>query len=99
MIFAALGCNTAWGIVDGVMYVLTNVFERSRYTRVISSIRSTVDKNAALAVIEEELEPIKWVLDEKERKRIYAEVLKSASKASPQEALVRNDDVFGAFSC
>jgi VIT1/CCC1 family predicted Fe2+/Mn2+ transporter len=99
MIFAALGCNTAWGIVDGVMYVLTNVFERSRYTRVISSIRSTVDKNAALAVVEEELEPIKWVLDEKERKRIYAEVLKSASKASPQEALVRNDDVFGAFSC
>lgn len=50
------------------MYVLTNVFERSRYTRVISSIRSTVDKNAALAVVEEELETtIVQTLDENER--------------------------------
>jgi hypothetical protein len=75
MIFAALGCNTAWGIVDGVMYVITNVFERSRYTSVISSLRSAVDKNAALSVIEEELETtIVHTLEENERKSIYAHV-------------------------
>ncbi len=31
MILAALGCNAAWGIVDGVMYVLASLFDRNRY--------------------------------------------------------------------
>lgn len=57
------------------MYVITNVFERSRYTSVISSLRSAVDKNAALSVIEEELETtIVHTLEENERKSIYAHV-------------------------
>lgn len=100
MITAALGCNIAWGIVDGVMYVLTNVFERNRYAKMVSSIKSAADKNTALAAIEEELEStIKWVLDEKERKRIYTEVLKSATNAVPQEAGITRDDIFGAISC
>ncbi len=100
MILAALGCNAAWGIVDGVMYVLTNVFERGRYTRIISSIKSAPDKNTALAVIEEELETtIVQTLEENERKSIYTHVLNSASQAAPRETHIARDDLLGAFSC
>lgn len=82
------------------MYVLTNVFERSRYTRVISSIRSAPDKNTALAVMEEELETtIVQTLEENERKHIYTYVLNSASQAAPPEARITRDDLLGAFSC
>src|SRR3954468_9810290 len=28
MLFASIGCNLAWGIVDGVMYLLTRMSER-----------------------------------------------------------------------
>src|SRR3990172_13154673 len=52
MIIAALGCNAAWGIVDGVMYVLTNLFERNRYSRLVLSIKSASDENRAIAAIE-----------------------------------------------
>ncbi|HEY9206528.1 MAG TPA: VIT1/CCC1 transporter family protein [Candidatus Methanoperedens sp.] len=100
MIIAAIGCNTAWGIVDGVMYVLTSVFERSRYARMISYISSAPDKKAALAIIEEELETtIVQTLDEDERKRISAQVLNSASRAGTQEVNVTREDIFGAISC
>lgn len=82
------------------MYILTSVFERSRYTRIISSIRSAPDKNTALAVIEEELETtIVQTLEENERKRIYAHVLNSASQTAPQEAHITKDYLLGAFSC
>ncbi len=30
MLIAAIGCNTAWGFVDGVMYVLRTLVTRSR---------------------------------------------------------------------
>jgi len=99
MIAAALGCNAAWGIVDGVMYVFTGLFDRTRYARLVSHIRTTADKNAALSSIEKELEPtIIWSLNEKERKRISAEVLKSVSEATPEEGSIMRDDVFGAFA-
>ena len=30
VLFAAIGCNLAWGIIDAVFYVMTNVFIRRR---------------------------------------------------------------------
>ena len=30
MLIAAIGCNTAWGFVDAMMYVLRTLVERSR---------------------------------------------------------------------
>ena len=30
MLIAAIGCNTAWGFVDAVMYVLRNLVDRGR---------------------------------------------------------------------
>jgi hypothetical protein len=40
ILFAALGCNIAWGIVDGTMYVLRTVTERKRTQGFFGDIRS-----------------------------------------------------------
>ena len=40
MLVAALTCNLAWGLVDGVMYVLTSVAERARRVAVFLGIRA-----------------------------------------------------------
>ena len=34
MLIGILGCNLAWGIVDGVMYVMLALFERNRRRRI-----------------------------------------------------------------
>lgn len=39
VLIAAFGCNLAWGIVDGVMYVLTTVVERVRRRGFIDALR------------------------------------------------------------
>jgi VIT1/CCC1 family predicted Fe2+/Mn2+ transporter len=42
-----LGCNVAWGIVDGVMYVLTSLYERGRRARVIRGVVEAGSEEAA----------------------------------------------------
>jgi hypothetical protein len=39
VLIAAVGCNVAWGIVDGVMYVLTTAIERARRRSFFDTIR------------------------------------------------------------
>ncbi len=36
-----LGCNIAWGIVDGAMYVINSLLERSRNARLLESVQKT----------------------------------------------------------
>lgn len=39
VLFAALGCNVAWGLVDAVMYVLRGVAERARLWKLGQRVR------------------------------------------------------------
>jgi VIT1/CCC1 family predicted Fe2+/Mn2+ transporter len=50
MLVAALTCNVAWGLVDGVMYVLTSIAERARRTLVLQGIRAA-DPASARAIL------------------------------------------------
>jgi len=40
MLIGILGCNLAWGIIDGVLYVLGQVFERGRIRRIGTTMRA-----------------------------------------------------------
>lgn len=46
VLLAALGCNIAWGLVDGVVYVLTTVADRERGAAQARAIRSAPDREA-----------------------------------------------------
>ena len=43
MLVAALGCNLAWGIVDGVMYLINTVAERARGSVLIAGLKAASD--------------------------------------------------------
>jgi VIT1/CCC1 family predicted Fe2+/Mn2+ transporter len=51
MLFAALGCNLAWGIVDAVMYLVTTLTQRSRAARELRDIKAASDPIAAGRII------------------------------------------------
>jgi hypothetical protein len=55
MFIAALGCNLAWGFVDGVMYLIRTVVDRGRTLTLMRSVREAVDPQAGRAVIESAL--------------------------------------------
>src|SRR5689334_16473726 len=50
-----LGCNVAWAIVDGAMYLLTELFERGRIHRLGREVRAARSEEEALELVEREV--------------------------------------------
>jgi len=55
LLIAALGCNLAWGIVDGMMFVITRAVERARTQALGGVIRAQPDPALARMCIQEAL--------------------------------------------
>ncbi|WP_310447603.1 VIT1/CCC1 transporter family protein [Thiobacillus sp.] len=55
VLYAALGCNIAWGLVDAVMYLIRTLTERTRKHTLLQRIRSVADPSDAHAIIAGEL--------------------------------------------
>jgi hypothetical protein len=58
MLVAALGCNTAWGLVDAVMYLVTTLVERQRGSTLLRSVREESDAERARGMIADSLPPL-----------------------------------------
>jgi VIT1/CCC1 family predicted Fe2+/Mn2+ transporter len=56
MFAAALGCNLAWGLVDGVMYLIRVLVDRGRSLTLVRSVRGA-DPQGGRALIEASLPP------------------------------------------
>jgi hypothetical protein len=55
MMVAAIGCNIAWGIVDGVMFVMAANSEKGHSLMILRFIQQTKNPTQAIEVISEEL--------------------------------------------
>jgi len=58
MLFAALGCNLAWGIIDAGMYLMARLGERGRNAMVMRGVRETANREDAHRIIADELPPL-----------------------------------------
>ena len=83
MLIAAIGCNAAWGFVDGVMYVLRNLVERGRRDAFGRAVRNAPTPQDAHRVIADEIGPVAAALgpDALERARHWV-----CEQALPQPA-------------
>jgi hypothetical protein len=57
MLIGALGCNLAWGIVDGGLYLLARINERGDKILTLRAIRQAPDPETAQRVIADALPP------------------------------------------
>src|SRR6516162_10399100 len=51
MLFAALGCNVAWGIIDAGMYLMARLGERGRNALAMKAVCETPDPKDAHRII------------------------------------------------
>jgi hypothetical protein len=58
MLIGALGCNLAWGVIDGVLYLMSALAERSRNLTVYRAVRAAPIPTDAHQAIAEALPPI-----------------------------------------
>jgi hypothetical protein len=58
MLIGALGCNVAWGIIDGFLYLMSCMAERGHSHMAFHAIRETRDPMQAHQLIANELPPL-----------------------------------------
>ena len=57
LLWAALGCNVAWGLVDAIMYLMNVAIERGHSLMVIKQIHASHDPNEAGRILKDEIQP------------------------------------------
>ena len=99
MLVGILGCNLAWGIIDGVLYVLGQVFERGRVRRIGFNLRQAAsDAEARQMVADEFDESLVPVTDEPVRQRLYQSIVEKVRSDPATPNRVRRADVMGGLA-
>ncbi len=95
MLIGALGCNLAWGIIDGVFYLMGCLAEKGRAIRTLNAIRRASDPKKAQRVIAGALpQAVRTVLQPPELEALYRR-LKELPEP-PERAQLHRDDWRGA---
>lgn len=95
MLFGALGCNLAWGIIDGVLYVMGSLAEKGRNLFIFRAVRKATDPKEAQRRIADALPPVvASVLEPVELEALHQR-LKQLPEP-PDHARLRKDDWLGA---
>lgn len=97
LFWAILGAVTAWGLIDAVIYALSQSLSRRERYRLLQYIQSSSSEESALEIIAEDmdfmLEPIS---SEEQRAALYRDILHHLSEAEPQTTGLKRDDLIGA---
>jgi VIT family len=99
MLVGVLGCNLAWGIIDGVLYVLGQVFERGRFRRIGVNLRQATSAEGARQMVADELdESLVTVTDDSTRERLYQSIVEHVRSVPAMPNRVRRQDLLGGLA-
>jgi hypothetical protein len=83
LLIAAIGCNIAWGIIDGFLYILGCVYERLRVANVLRSLRAAADEPAAVAALAEEFDGDLFRLGDAMQRNRFCASIAAAARGGP----------------
>jgi VIT1/CCC1 family predicted Fe2+/Mn2+ transporter len=96
MLLTALGCNLAWGLVDGVMYLVRTIITRGRSLTLVRAVRAA-DAQAGRKIIEDSLSPIiPGLVSAGEIETVRARII--ALPALPERPRLKRDDLLAAVA-
>ena len=99
LLFATVGCNVAWGVIDGVLYVLTSMSQRSRRARVERAVRQTPDEAGAVAEIRAALDPaLGGISSPADRLSFYRAMVPLIRDMEPRKTKVTLDEILGGLA-
>jgi VIT1/CCC1 family predicted Fe2+/Mn2+ transporter len=98
LLVAAVGAIVAWGIIDGIMYVLIEVFQRGERHRMLRLIQAAENEEHGVAIVANELDYIlEPITDDQERRALYRNVFAHLRKGQPRPIGFKREDFAGAF--
>jgi hypothetical protein len=98
MLVGVLGCNVAWGIIDGTSCLMRRMFELSRKARLLESIRASGGGEGAVAIVADELnEELVGYASPKELDQLYRQIAAHLSRAAPERIHLKKEDFYEAL--
>src|SRR5438045_2709083 len=95
MLIGALGCNLAWGIIDGVLYLMGCLAEKGRGLLTFRAVRKTTDPKEAQRLIADALPSVvAYLLEPVELQSLYQRLKQMPEP--PDHTRLRKDDWLGA---
>jgi hypothetical protein len=99
LLAATIGCNLAWGIIDALMYLGGQRFERGRKERLADAIRSAASEDEASRLVAGELdELLAHVTEPGDRDALYRKIAHSVQRNELPPRGIAGDDVRGALA-
>ena len=98
LLIAVIGCNIAWGIIDGALYLVGELFDRGRLRRLGRSIRGAPTGEAASALVASELDGLlAEITSPADRDALYRRIAENLRSKPGAPNPVTRDDLLGAF--
>jgi VIT1/CCC1 family predicted Fe2+/Mn2+ transporter len=98
MMWAAIGCNTAWGFVDGVMYVLRTLVTRGHKLDVLRRVRAQSEAGEGARVLRDEIGAFGTLLLASDLENLRQRIVALPADRLPERPRLRRDDLVGACS-
>ena len=96
MLIGALGCNLAWGIIDGIMYLMGCIAEKGRSRIIFQAVRSATDPAVSHRLITDALPPVIGSLLRPEEIETVNQRLREMPEPPHRPSLSREDWLGGA---
>ena len=97
MLFAALGCNLAWGIIDAGIHIMTRVNTESGRAAMLREMRDAPSNTAARSLLADNLHPLMASTFSEAQLDATRRSLRETPKL-PGRAPLTRDDAFAAIS-
>ena len=98
LLIALIGCNIAWGIIDGAQYVVGELFHRGRLRRLGNAIREAPAADGPTLVAHELDELLGDVTSDAERAALYGRIAENVRARPGARNSVTKDDVMGGVT-
>lgn len=96
LLLGAILAILAWGVIDGIVYALTEVFERGEKHRILLYIEAADSPEEAVEAVADELDFIlEPITSESQRRALYAEILEHLHDSQPQPVRLTRADLTG----
>jgi len=99
LLIATIGCNIAWGIIDGALYLAGQLFDRGRLRKLTEIVRGTSDDAKASAVVADELDDLlENVTTDAERSSLYGRIVTNIRSSPARAGRITKADMLGALA-
>lgn len=98
LLIASIEAILVWGLIDGVMHILLELFQRSERHRLLKQIQAAESEQAGVAAIAEELDHVlEPIAENDERLALYRRVYSQLRTGKPRPIGIKREDILGAF--